>query len=281
MGDPVPRSDVEGSTIDDEMTSSDPKALPEGAVDTHCHLFLMEVDPLRVIQEAQEAGVRRMICVGIDEESSRRSLELAQSVRGVFATAGVHPHTASDFDRAAGSALEGLLDDPLVLGVGETGLDYFRVLSPPEDQRRAFRTQIGLAREADKPLVVHVREAWEDAMRILADEGAERVVLHCFTGDEALTVEACARGYFLSFAGNVTYPNADGIRRSAATAREDRIVVETDSPFLPPQALRGTANSPANLKAAIAAVAGARGVDPDAMVEVTSRNARAAFPGLR
>ena len=157
------------------------------------------------------------ICVGIDPVSSRRSLEMAESFRGVFATAGVHPHSASEFDRPAGSAIEELLADPLVVGVGETGLDYYRRLSPPDDQQRAFRTHIALSRETCKPLVVHVRDAWDDALRILAQEGAERVVLHCFSGDEQVVREAAGRGYFLSFAGNLTYPGA-GPLKAAATA---------------------------------------------------------------
>jgi TatD DNase family protein len=219
--------------------------------------------------------------VGIDVETSRRAAELAQSFSGVFATAGVHPHTASAFDRAAGSAVEELLADPLVVGIGETGLDYFRKLSPPEDQQRAFRTHIALSRESGKPLVVHVRDAWPDAMRILAEDRAERVVLHCFTGDPDLAREACDRGYFVSFAGNVTYPNAQGIREAAAAATFDRVVVETDSPFLPPQTLRGTDNAPSNLPAVLDAVAEARGLSLDRTVEATAENARRAFPQVR
>ena len=168
-----------------------------GLVDTHCHLFLIEDEPAAVTAAARSAGVGRMICVGADPESSRRSLELAESLRGVFATAGVHPHDASTFDRAAGSTVEELLIHPLVVGVGETGLDHYRRLSPPEDQERAFRTHIALSRETGKPLVVHVRDAWPDALRVLADERAERVVLHCFSGDETVAAEAAARGYFL------------------------------------------------------------------------------------
>jgi TatD DNase family protein len=219
-----------------------------------------------------------MVCVGIDAETSARSLELAESFAGVFATAGVHPHTASDFDGQAGSAVEELLASPLVVGVGETGLDYFRTLSPVEDQRRAFRTHIALAREADRPLVVHVREAWEDALAILADERAERVILHCFTGDEDVARECAARGYFLSFAGNVTYPSAEHIRRAAATVAEDRLLTETDSPFLPPQALRGRGNAPANVFAVAQTLADVRSCPVDRAVAATAANALAAFP---
>ena len=150
-------------------------------MDTHCHLFLMDQDPAEVVSAARTGGVGQMVCVGIDQESSRRSRELAESFQGVFATAGVHPHSASGFGPSTGSVIEELLADPLVVAVGETGLDYYRRLSPPEDQRRAFRTHVALARESGKPLVVHVRDAWEDALAILADEEADRVVLHCFS----------------------------------------------------------------------------------------------------
>ncbi len=250
-------------------------------MDTHCHLFLMEDEPAAVTAAARAAGVGRMICVGVDPESSRRSLELAESLRGVFATAGVHPHDASTFDRAAGSTVEELLIHPLVVGVGETGLDHYRRLSPPEDQERAFRTHIALSRETGKPLVVHVRDAWPDALRVLADERAERVVLHCFSGDETVAAEAAARGYFLSFAGNVTYPGTDGMRRAAASVAEDRLLVETDSPFLPPQSMRGRPNSPANAVTVAHTLADLRGLDFDLMVQRTVENTLDAFPLLR
>jgi TatD DNase family protein len=253
----------------------EPEAEPT-AVDTHCHLFLMEADPAEVVASARLAGVGRMVCVGIDPETSRRSLELAESFRGVFATAGLHPHTASELDDRAGAVIEELLADPMVVGVGETGLDYYRKLSPPEDQQRAFRTHIALSRETGKPLVVHVREAWPDAMEILEQEGADRVVLHCFTGNESTAREAVARGYVLSFAGNVTYPNAR-FRGAAETLALSSIVAETDSPFLPLQFMRGSDNAPQNVLAVIAFLAELRGLDLPVMVARTTENALRAF----
>ena len=252
-----------------------------GAVDTHCHLFLMEEDPAAAVAAAREAGVDRLVCAGIDPASSQRAVELAGSFRGVFATAGMHPHTAADFDRRAGSIVEELLADPLVVAVGETGLDYYRRLSPPEDQQRAFRTHIALSRETGKPLVVHVREAWDDALAILAEERAERVVLHCFSGDEAVAAEAAVRGYHLSFAGNLTYPKAEVLRRAAGAVGEAQVVVETDSPFLPPQSVRGKPNSPARLPEVIAALAGVRGASEEDTLAATTRAAAAAFPLVR
>ena len=261
------------------MTRSSGEA--PGAVDTHCHLFLMDGDAGAIVTAAKEAGVGRMVCVGIDPATSRRSLELADSFRGVFATAGMHPHTASDFDDRASSEIEELLGDPRVVAVGETGLDYYRRLSSPEDQQRVFRTHVRLSRETDKPLVVHVRDAWGDALAILAEERAERVVLHCFSGDSAIAAEAEARGYFVSFAGNLTYPNAGPIQAAAASLPDTRILVETDSPFLTPQALRGTPNEPANVALTLRALAELRELDLRDVVGRTTENALAAFPLIR
>ncbi|HEX2088843.1 MAG TPA: TatD family hydrolase [Actinomycetota bacterium] len=255
-------------------------ASPDGvlsAVDTHCHLFLMEEKPEDVLRSAAEAGVDRLICVGIDVESSTRSVELARSFSGIFATAGVHPHTASEFDRNSRANLEALASASVVVGIGETGLDYYRELSPRGDQHRAFREHIAVSVDSGKPLVVHVREAWEDALRILEEERAEKVVLHCFSGDEALAKEATARGYFLSFAGNVTYPNAGALRDAAGAVTPDQILCETDSPFLAPQVVRGRANSPANLPFTLAALAEVRGVSVAEVAAATAAAAQSAF----
>lgn len=246
-------------------------------IDTHCHLFMMEGDPATIVARARDQGLDGMVCVGIDAESSRRSRELADGLAGVFATAGVHPHSASEFDAAAGSAIEELLHDPRVVGVGETGLDYFRLLSPQQDQQRAFRAHCGLGRESGKPLVVHTREAWPDVLKILEEERVERAVLHCFSGDAAAAREATARGYFCSFAGVVTYPKNTHLLEAAAEVPAELLLVETDSPFLPPQRLRGSENSPGNVRYVVEALAEARGQEPAEVAERTSANARRAF----
>jgi TatD DNase family protein len=246
-------------------------------VDTHCHLFLMGGDPAEHVSEAREAGVGTMVCAGIDAESSRRARELADALPGVFATAGVHPHGAAGWSAEAGSAVEELLADPRVVAVGETGLDYYRMLAPAEDQRRVFRLHCALARETGKALVVHTREAWPDVLSILEEQGVERVVLHCFSGDLQTAREAAARGYRCSFAGNLTYPRNDGLRAAAAAIPAELLVVETDSPFLAPQALRGRDNRPGNVSLVAAALAEARGQSPEEVAALTSANARAAF----
>ncbi|HEX9824858.1 MAG TPA: TatD family hydrolase [Actinomycetota bacterium] len=246
-------------------------------IDTHCHLFMMEGEPATHVSEALAAGVEAMVCVGIDPESSRRSRDLADAREGVFATAGVHPHEATAFDAVAGRVIEELLADPRVVAVGETGLDHFRLHSPADDQERVLRAHCGLAREHHKPIVIHAREAWADVFRVLEEERLERVVLHCFSGGEAEAKEAAARGYHCSFAGPVTYPKNDALRAAAAALPAELLLVETDSPFLPPQDLRGTGNVPANVSQVVAAVAAARGEDPSAVAALTVRNARAAF----
>jgi TatD DNase family protein len=255
-------------------------AVNGGAVDAHCHLFLLEAEPRRAMEAAAAAGVGRVVCAGVDAATSRASLELADSLPGVFAAAGVHPNDAATLDRDAGAALEELAHNPLVVAVGETGLDYYRLGAPSAEQRRAFRLHLELAREAGKPVVVHVRDAWDDVLRVLDEGSADRVVLHCFSGDEAIARECERRGYYLSFAGNVTYPRNDHLRAAARAVSLDRILVETDSPFLSPQSRRGRDNEPQYLIETIEALASVRGEAVDRVVRAISTNAEAVFPGL-
>lgn len=252
-----------------------------GAVDTHCHPFLCEREPQPLLEEARAAGVTTVISVGIDPATSRRSLELAESFHGVFATAGMHPHTASAMDHAAGAELEELLGNPLVVAVGETGLDFFRMRSPREDQEANLRRHIAMAREADLPLVVHVRDAWPEVLRVLDEGSAERVVLHCFSGDAGIARVCAARGWYLSFAGNLTYPRNAHLREAAAAVPLDRVLVETDSPYLSPQAVRGRENAPANVTLVIEELARVRDEPVETVRAATAANARRAFPRLR
>jgi len=255
-----------------------------GLVDTHCHLFLMEDDPAAVVRDSVAAGVTQLVCAGIDPDSSRRSIELASEHPGVvFATAGMHPHTADSLDDAARRDISELVEDPRVVAVGETGLDWFRMHAPREDQLASLAWHVGVSNASGKPLVVHVRDAWEDVLRLLAAEDAERVVIHCFSGDTAIAAECAARGYTLSFAANVTYPKNPELREAAAAAPLERLVVETDSPFLPPEGLRGRVNVPGNAWAAARAVASERGVPVEGVASVLAANARGVFglpPGM-
>jgi TatD DNase family protein len=264
------------------MASPDPDpSRQEAAVDTHCHLFLIEEEPAEVVAAARRAGVGRLVCAGIDPRTSRRSLDLAQTLPDVFATAGMHPHTASEMDERAEAEIEAMLGDPRVVAVGECGLDFYRMRSPRKDQERAFVFHISLSREIGLPLVVHIRDAWPAALRLLDEGSAERVVLHCFSGDVSIAEECAARGWYLSFAGNITYPKNRQLRESAAAAPLDQLLVETDSPFLAPQTVRGRDNSPANVVEVIREIANVRGTTFESVRDATSANARAVFHRLR
>ena len=264
------------------MSDSNPEPrVDEVAVDTHCHLFLCDGEPQLLLEEARAVGVRTVVCAGIDPETSRRSLELAESFRGVFATAGMHPHTASAMDRAAGAAIEELLGNPHVVAVGETGLDFFRMLSPREDQEANFRLHIAMAREVDLPLVVHVRDAWPEILRLLDEGSAERVVIHCFSGDAGVARECARRGYHVSFAANITYPKNAHLREAAASVPLDRLLVETDSPYLAPQRIRGRDNAPANVVDVVGQIADVRSGSARELGAALLANTRRAFPRLR
>jgi len=252
-----------------------------GVVDTHCHLFRLDMEPAGAVETARAAGVDRLICVGVDVETSGKSAELADSLEGVFATAGMHPHDASEFDSVAAARIEEMLDDPRVVGVGECGLDYFRMHSPVADQIRTLRTHIAWSNESGKPMVVHVRDAWPDVLRVLDEGSAEHVVIHCFSGDADIARECVSRGYYTSFAGNVTYPKNEHLRQSAVAVPIDRLLVETDAPFLAPQKMRGSENHPANVMITLAELARVRGDDVEKLAVATAENSRAAFPGLR
>jgi TatD DNase family protein len=251
-----------------------------GAVDTHCHLFLMDQEPAVAVEAARVAGVQRLICVGVDVETSERSIVLASELAAVSASAGVHPHDADGFDDAAAARVEELLRDPVVVGVGECGLDWFRMHSERDAQIRTLRAHVELSKDCGKPMIVHVRDAWDDALRVLDEGSAERVVIHCFTGDAAVARECERRGYWLSFAGNVTYPKNAHMREAAASVSLDRVLVETDSPFLAPQKLRGTDNAPQNVILTLAELARVREEPIGLLTEATVSNAEAAFPGL-
>jgi TatD DNase family protein len=251
------------------------------AVDTHCHLFLMDEEPQDAVESARAAGVETLVCVGIDPRSSHISVGFAETFEGVvFATAGLHPHEASDLDSEARADIEALAANPLVVGIGETGLDFFRMLAPRQDQESALRFHAAVSRDVGKPLVVHVRDAWERALEVLDEERMDQVVLHCFSGDETIATECIERGYFLSFAGPITYPKNESLRAAARAIPAGRILTETDSPHLPPQHLRGKSNIPANVHAVVECLAEARGEDIENVARTTSENARTVFSGL-
>jgi TatD DNase family protein len=250
-------------------------------VDTHCHLHLLEEPPQQVVAEARAEGVGHLVDVGIDLDSSRRAAANAARLPQVSATAGVHPHDAVALDERALEELRALLADERVVAAGETGLDYYRDLSPREVQRVAFAAHVRLARELDKALVVHNREAFADVLAILRGEGApERVVFHCFTGDPRAAEQVLEAGWYISFAGTVTFRNAPEQRAACAAVPLDRMVLETDSPFLSPHPYRGRPNRPGRVAVTAATVAAVHGVPVEQVAAATTATAARVF-GLR
>jgi TatD DNase family protein len=247
-------------------------------VDTHCHLHLLERPPEQVVAEALAEGVGHLVDVGIDLDSSRRAAANAARLAQVSATAGVHPHDAVTLDERVLEELRALLAEGRVVAAGETGLDYYRDHSPREVQRAAFAAHVRLARELDKALVVHCREAFPDVLAILDGEGAPaRVVFHCFTGDERVAARVVEAGWYVSFAGTVTFRNAPEQRAACAVVPLDQMVLETDSPFLSPHPYRGRPNHPGRVAVTAATVAAVHGVPVEQVAAATTESAVRAF----
>jgi TatD DNase family protein len=243
--------------------------------DTHAHLDACEEPADVLVARALEAGVTRIVSVGSGIASCRETLAIAQRHEGVFAALGVHPHQAADEDAERLDDLRELLSHDRAVAVGETGLDYYRDYAPRDRQLVLFERQLELAAELEKTVVVHTRAASDDAAAALGSFDGT-VVLHCFSAPELLPV-ALDRGYYISFAGNVTYPKAEELREAARAVPRERLLVETDSPYLSPQPRRGRPNEPANVVHTAAALAEARGEDPAALAEQLDANAAAAF----
>lgn len=250
-------------------------------IDSHCHIFMPDYDGDRdaVLTRARLAGVSAMIVVGYDLASSRDAVALADAHPDLFATVAIHPHHASSATPAALEELRRLAAHPRVVAIGETGLDYYRNRAPQDVQIAAFRAQLALARHAALPVVIHDRDAHADTMRILAEDGLElpAIVLHCFSGDRRMADLAWARGYYTGFDGPITYPNARDLRALVTDAPRDRLLLETDAPYLPPTPHRGQRNEPAFLPLIAAGVATQWGCEPAAVDRATTANAVRAF----
>ncbi len=241
-------------------------------IDTHAHLG---DDAADVIERARVAGVSRIVTVATSLAGAHQALALAEEHDGVYACLGIHPHEAASFDLEQLTQLGALLAGPHVVAVGETGLDYFRDYAPADAQQRLFDAQLALARAAGKPVVIHTRAADDDTRgRLLEHDG--QVILHCFSS-EPLLEPALERGWYVSFAGNVTYKNAYDLRAAARRVPADRLLAETDSPYLAPQAVRGRRNEPANVAYTYAALAEVRGVEVEALIEQLDANADSVF----
>jgi TatD DNase family protein len=253
-------------------------------VDTHAHLALCEPPESELIGRARKAGVRRILTVGLGEDSNPGAAASAEQSDEVFASVGRHPNSADGFDEAAGDAIEELCGRPGVVAVGETGLDFYRDSANPDDQRRAFAGQIAIANRTGKALVVHLRDqdGSEDAVSeafetLERDGGGIRVILHCFSAGPRWAERAAEQGWYCSFAGNLTYPKSELIREAAGIVPEDRVLVETDSPFLAPQPVRGKPNQPANVVATAERLAEVRGVPYGELEGTVEENAARVF----
>ena len=247
--------------------------------DTHAHLHFPEyaADLPGVLARARAAGVRRMLTIGTDVETSRAAVALAGREPDVWAAVGIHPHDAASADDTALAELERLAGVARVVAIGETGLDFFRDLSPRAAQARAFRAQLALARRLGKPVVVHCRDAHAETLAILAEArvGDTGGIMHCFSGDLDVARRCLDLRLLISLAGPVTYPKARALPDVARAVPADRLVVETDCPFLPPQPHRGKRNEPAYLTITAARVAELRGEPLEDLAARTTANARA------
>jgi TatD DNase family protein len=243
-------------------------------IDTHAHVTSLE-DADEAIRRAAEAGVIRILTVGTNIDDCRRALSLAERHDGVCAILGIHPHDAGTTTKDDLAALRELLAHPKAVAVGETGLDWFRDYAPRDDQRRLFAAELELAAELGKPVVIHTRAADDDTLDAL-DGHAGAVVLHCFSSPHMLPT-AVERGWYVSFAGNATFPKAVDLRLAATQVPAERILAETDSPYLAPQPVRGKRNEPANVVHTLAALAQARGEEPAELERQIERNAEQCF----
>ena len=251
-------------------------------VDTHAHLHFPEFaeDLDAVLERARQAGVRTMVTIGTDRETNPAAVALAERTESVYATVGIHPHDAAEATEDDFAALERLArSSAKVVALGEMGLDFFRNLSPHDVQERVFRRQLGFARQIGKPVVVHCRDAYVEVLAILAEERVGEIggVMHCFSGDVEVAKRCLDLGLYISLAGPVTYKNAGALPDVARFVPDDRLVVETDCPFLPPHPHRGKRNEPAYVALTAARVAELRGTEPKGLNDTMSRNAARLF----
>jgi TatD DNase family protein len=245
-------------------------------VDSHCHLDDKQFDPDRaeVIERAREAGVERMMTIGTGNgpPDLEAALRLARKHSFIYATVGVHPHDAAKATPETFAAMEALAAETKVLALGEIGLDYHYDFSPRDVQRNVLVEQLKLAARAGKPIVIHTREAWDDTLSLLREHWSGVGIIHCFSGGPAEARQALDLGFYLSFGGVLTFPKADALREAARLAPEDRLLIETDAPYLAPVPKRGKRNEPAFMVETARRLAEVRGVAPEHIAEVTTAN---------
>jgi TatD DNase family protein len=243
--------------------------------DSHAHLDACDEPAAALIARANTAGVETIVTIGTGIDSCRRALAIAEAHDGVVAALGIDPHQASSLEAERIAELSTLLDHPKAVAVGETGLDGFHTFATIPDQRRLFEAQLALAEERSLPVVIHSREAEEETQAALAAFNGT-VILHCFSSPGLLSC-ALDRGYYVSYAGNVTFPKARELRATVADVPANRLLAETDSPYLAPQPVRGRRNEPANVLHTLAVLARERSSDVDELAATIDENARVAF----
>jgi TatD DNase family protein len=248
-------------------------------IDTHCHLDFSQFDPDRdaVIQRARDAGVSYFVNIGSTLDSSNAACELAVKHKEVYAGVGVHPHDADSFNYETEDRLKKLAVKSKVVAIGETGLDYFRNLSSEAHQLHAFNRQIKLAKDLNLPLVVHCRQAEAQVMQVLKTVMPIRAVIHCFSGDESFLRECLDSGFFISFTCNITYKKAQGLRDMVRFTPLEKLMLETDAPYLSPEGFRGKRNEPMQIKLLAEAVSLIKGVSVEEIADKTTENAKEFF----
>jgi len=256
-----------------------PDPLTSAALDSHCHLDLMDVEVATAVEQAAAVGINRMVTVGIDLPTSQWQIDTAAGHDNVYAAVAVHPNEVVNATDDAWDGIASLAMHPKVVAVGETGLDHFRT---GEDgwkaQEESFRRHIAIAKSTGKALVIHDRDAHDDVLRVLSDEGApDRVVFHCFSGDAEFARRCADAGYVMSFAGNVTFGNAAPLREAVAVAPLDLLLVETDAPFLTPMPFRGRPNAPYLVPLTVRAIADIKRVQEAEIAQAVTVNAARVF----
>jgi TatD DNase family protein len=249
-------------------------------IDTHAHLQWgsFDRDREKVIDRARKVNVKYIVNIGFDLDGSRKAIELAEKHRGLYATIGIHPHNASQLDEAVLERLTKLSENPKVVAIGETGLDYHRNLSPRDAQKKAFEAQLLLAQNLGLPVVIHDREAHADILKTLSKfKDKTKGVMHCFSGSKEMAEQCVRFGFYISFAGPVTFPNSPKLQKIAKEIGLNKILLETDSPWLAPQNMRGKRNEPAYLPFIAEKIAELKGISLDALAEATTENAKEIF----
>ncbi|MFA5350160.1 MAG: TatD family hydrolase [Candidatus Omnitrophota bacterium] len=248
-------------------------------VDTHCHLDFSEFDADRneVIRRAGDAGINYFVNIGATLDSSSAACELASKYAQVYSSVGVHPHDADSFNQEAEDRLRGLALKDKVVAIGETGLDYYRNLSSQGNQLHAFGRQVKLAKDLKLPLVIHSRQADEQVVQVLKTAMPVKAVIHCFSGDEAFLRACLDLGFLISFTCNITYKKAQGLRDMVKLTPLDRLMLETDAPYLSPEGFRGKRNEPMHIKLLAEAVSLIKGASVEEIADKTTRNAKGFF----